>query len=211
MNDIAVITRFHYPENHPDLEWRFRYYRESVLPRLLNQTDDNFDIAIWCEKHHEHWFKDLSPKIKTFQATYAKRDSHLFIDYTPWENVVGLEKYKIQIGLDSDDLVSSNFIEKVRSVCEGCPMKLLVSFQPLKFDVAAGARYKMDQYTEKRGSPIFAYYQPSFEDFKFAYHTSHLRMPLYADKTILVPEGFAEMSIHNLNDSTRIKRTDQKI
>jgi len=212
MNKIAVITRFHYPKDDPEYRWRLDYYRDEVLPRLLRQYCQDFDIWIWCEPWQEKELKSLSPRIRTFRATYAKRDSHLFIDYTLWENVFGLPKYEIQVGLDSDDLVAPGFIEKIQELCQG-DKSLLLSFQPIKFDIATGNRYHMDQYTEQRGSPIFAFYQPDIytKDFKFAYHTSHLRMPVLAQKRIIVPEGYAYMSIHDRNDSTRIKKTDKLI
>jgi len=206
----AFIIRFHYEKDTPEFDWRVDYFSKEVLPRIMAQTDQNFDIAIWCEKRHEFLFKALSPKIKTFQAQYQKRDSHLFIDYTPWENVVGLEKYNIQMGLDSDDLIEPNFVEKVSSICTG-QESIQVSFQPVKFDIFTHKKYKMDQYNEKRGSPIFAFYQPNFNDYKFAYHTSHLRMPGVAQKTVIVPEGFVMMSIHGNNDSTKIKVSDKEI
>jgi len=206
----AFIIRFHYTKDDPKFEWRFQYFKEEVLPRILAQTDQDFDIAIWCEKHHEDIFRSLSQKIKTFQATYAKRDSHLFIDYTEWENVSGLGKYNIQIGLDSDDLIETNFVETVTKLCTG-HKSILISFQPVKMDIFTGERYKMDQYSQFRGSPIFAFYQPNLDDYKFAYHTSHLRMPKIAQRIIIIPEGYAMMSIHGKNDSTKIKATDKKI
>jgi hypothetical protein len=211
MNKIAFITRFHFPKDHPDFNWRFDYYKKEVLPRILNQTIQNFDICIWCEDWHIDLFKALSPKIKTFKATYKKRESRYFIDYTPWENVTGLDKYNLQIGLDSDDLIEPNFIENILPLCIG-DNTIQFSVQPIKLDIKTGNKYRMRIYNEKEGSPIFAFYQPKpDDDFKFAYHTSHLRMPLIANKTILIPEGLAYMSIHDLNDSTGIKKTDIKL
>lgn len=212
MNKIAVITRFHYEQDSEEYRWRLDYYRDEVLPRLLRQYCQDFDIWIWCEPWQEKELKSLSPRIRTFRATYAKRDSHLFIDYTPWENVAGLPKYPVQIGLDSDDLVNAGFVGYVRELCD-CNQITHIGFQPFKLDVKTQKRYLMDRYTEKRGSPIFAFYQPDIyaKDFKFAYHTSHLRMPVLAQKRIIVPEGYAYMSIHDRNDSTRIKKTDKLI
>lgn len=208
---ISFITRFHFPIDSKDFAWRFEYYKKEVLPRILNQTIQDFDICIWCEDWHADLFKALSPKIKIFKATYEKRDSTYFIDYTLWENVIGLEKYNVQVGLDSDDLIEPNFIEKVISLCNG-DKTIQISFQPIKLNIKTGEKYHMRIYNEKQGSPIFAFYQPVIDNnFKFAYHTSHLRMPLIADKTICVPEGYCCMSIHDLNDSTNIKLTDIKI
>jgi len=206
----TFVIRFHYAKDNPQFEWRFEFFKKEVLPRILAQTDQNFDIAIWCEKHHEEIFKSLSPKIKIFQAEYKKRDSHLFIDYTAWENVAGLEKYNVQMGLDSDDLIEPNFVEEVTKLSVG-QESIQMSFQPVKFDIFTKKKYKMDQYSEKRGSPIFAFYQPNLDDYKFAYHTSHLRMPMVAQKVIVVPEGFVMMAIHGKNDSTKIKSSDKEI
>jgi hypothetical protein len=207
MNDIAVITRFHYLQDGPDYRWRFDYYAKEVLPRLLAQTDQGFDLWVWCEPWQDAEILGLSPRINIFRAAYKKRDSRFFIDYTHWEDVTGLPKYKIQIGLDSDDLVRPDFIAKVRGLCAG-PDSIHVGFQPLKLDVKTGKKYRMDQYTHKRGSPIFAFYQPG-PDFKFAYHTSHLIMPTLAQHQTIVPEGLVFMTIHDRNDSTGIKRTDK--
>lgn len=213
--DTAIITRFHYPEGDNNYKWRFDYYKNEVLPRLLAQTDNDFDIWIWCEPWQKTRLEQLHYKIHTFSATYAKRDSHLFIDYTPYSSTEGLPMYAIQIGLDSDDLVRPNFIKRVHELCQG-EFTRHISFQPKKYDIKTGKKYLMDQYTINRGSPIFAHYQPDYlfgragaeENFKFAYHTSHLRMPLLAQEVILVPEGLVFMSIHDLNDSTKIKAKD---
>jgi len=206
----AFTIRFHYAKDHPDFEWRFNYFKKEVLPRILNQTQQDFDICIWCEKHHEELFRSLSPKIKTFQATYEKRESAYFIDYTPFENTVGLERYNIQIGLDSDDLIVSDFFAKVNSLCVG-NNKLHISFQPIKLDIKSGDKYLMKQYTKIDGSPVFVLYQPSLANYIFAYHTSHRKIHQFADETILIPEGFCYMSIHDLNDSTDIKSYDRKL
>jgi hypothetical protein len=209
-NKISFITRFHYLETSNEFLWRFDYYKNNVLPRILNQTNTDFDIWIWCEKKHDEMFKSLSNKINTFSATYLKRDSKYFIDYTTWNEVKGLPKYNIQIGLDSDDLIEPTFVEKVKELSIG-NKTIFISFQPMKLDIKNNKKYLMDKYTTKRGSPIFAFYQPDLTDFKFAYHTSHLLMPNIVDKVILIQEGYCYMSIHNLNDSTKIKPTDKRI
>lgn len=212
MHDLAVITRFHYPKDHPKFDWRFDFYRRETLPRLLNQTDQNFDIWVWTEPHHDELFKALHPRVNVFHGTYDERDSHLFIDYTPFERIEGLPKYPIQFGLDSDDLLEPTAIAKARHYCRG-QFKTFVSLQPLKLDIATGKKYYFDprrRYTQSKGSPVFAFYQPRIdEDFVFAYHTSHLRMPtVAADQHVVVPEGFVNMAIHGQNDSTNIRGRD---
>jgi pyruvyltransferase len=173
----------------------------------LNQTDQDFDIYIWCGKHHGEIFRNLHPKIKTFRATYDKRDSHLFIDYTSYDRTIGLPKDSIQVGLDSDDLLEPEFVERIKRECVG-DKSIHISFQPTKYDIRANKEYIMDEYTLERGSPIFAIYQPEYN--YFAYHTSHLRLPRFFDEKRII-SGYTKMSIHQLNDSTGIKKSDKLI
>lgn len=205
---ICVITRMHYPKDHKDFKWRFEYYKNKVLPTLRNQTFKQFDIAVWCEKHHEKLFKELG--VIPFQATHPEYNSELFKDFTSWDNVSGLKRYDIQVALDSDDLVEPQFLAKIRQICVGSK-SIHISFQPDKLNIKTGKLYKMsDNYKNSgTGSPCYALYQPEFK--YFAYHDSHLKIGNLMDKTIYIDEGYVHMSIHDTNDSTGIKKTDIEI
>lgn len=205
--DTAVITRFHYPKGHPKFLWRFSYYARETLPALLNQTDDNFDIWVWCEPHHDKMFRRLHPRIKVFHGTYEKRDSHLFIDYTSYENIRGLPKYKIQIGLDSDDIPEPGLVEHARANCKGT-QSIHISYQPILLDTTTGNKFHMKRvYGGHFGSAIFAFYQPDLgNNWKFAYHTSHIRLPRLAKIKKRVSEGFVLVSLHQQNDSTNLHK-----
>jgi pyruvyltransferase len=205
---ICVITRMHYPEDHPDFEWRFNYYKTKVLPTIKNQTFKNFDIAVWCEKHHEKLFKDLG--VIPFQATHPEYNSKLFKDFTSWDNVSGLGEYEIQVALDSDDTIEPQFLSKINDICKG-KESIHISFQPVKKGIKTGKIYEMlDNYeVNKTGSPCYALYQPDFK--YFVHHDSHLRIGKLLDKTIYIPEGYVYMSIHDMNDSTGVKEKDIEI
>lgn len=205
--DTAVITRFHYPRHDPRFNWRFDYYAHETLPRLLDQTDKNFDIWVWCEPHHDARFKRLHPRINVFHGTYDKRQSHLFIDYTSYERLTGLPKYPIQFGLDSDELVEPGIIEHARKLCKG-EQSIHISYQPILYDVATGRKFHMKRtYGGHFGSAIFAFYQPNLgSNWKFAYHTSHIRLPKLAEVRLREPAGFVYVSVHHQNDSTRLHR-----
>jgi hypothetical protein len=207
-SSTTIITRFHYPKNSKGWDWRYQFYSNEVLPRILAQTDNNFDIWIWCEPWQNDSLKSLSNRISTFTGQWDYQNSSLFSDFTDYSKLNGLPKYQIQIGLDSDDLIEPGFIEHVHELCHG-NKSIFVSFQPYKLDIVSNKKYKfnpMNRYEKiNRGSPIFAFYQPVLNDnFKFAYHASHLKMPQYASKHIFEPEGLVSMGIHHLNDSTRI-------
>lgn len=202
----AIITRFHYPKNHPDFNWRLKYYKDEVLPRILAQTDQDFEIWIWCEPHHDRVFKKLDPRINVFHATYDQRESNFFIDFTPFDQTEGLPKFEVQVGLDSDELIEPNYIEKIHSYCVG-PKTRCIMFQGVLYDTITERKYYMKRkYGPKFGSAMFAFYQPNLDNYYFILQTSGHRAPKFAKEVIVVPEGYVFVSIHNYNDSTKVTK-----
>jgi len=207
VHDIAIITRFHYPKKSAEFDWRFGFYRDYILPCLIEQEDKDFDIAIWCEPWHEEQFLALSDKIRTFQATYtpgyhaAHVSSGIFTDLTEWENVSGLPEYKIQAGLDSDDIVGPEYIKIIRSLCVG-DETILVSFQPVLLNASTGKLAPMRQYTTEETSAFFALYNPGNTHYRFAYCEGHVNLWKIVDKVVLVQQGHCCAVSHGHNDST---------
>lgn len=195
----AFITRFHYPEG-AEFEWRFEFYRKWTLPTLLGQTDQDFDIAVWCEPWHEDRFRELSPKIRTFQAKHERVARRRFADFTDWANVKGLERYEIQCGLDSDDLVAPDYVKTVHELCCG-DESLLVSFIPLLMEIG-GRVGTMNNVSAGRTSAFFALYYPGLRGFKFAYCDSHRFLWRYTKRVEIVPAGMCCAVAHGHNDST---------
>jgi len=214
MKTHAIIIRMHYPEGDERFNWRLEYFKLMVLPRLRVQTDQNFDIAIRCHPYHAKILKELSPKIKTFQVKDESESFRIikgkkyFADFTRWDQVVGLEKYDIQSGLDSDDLVAENYIETiVKEVEKNDPKKSLhISFQPGMFDAETKRWYPINiKYGTKKGSAFFSIYQPEKEKYIFAYEYSHLQLGSHFDKSLILPEGKCWASVHGHNISTNLK------
>lgn len=216
MNHVVVI-RFHYPENDLRFKWRFEYFRKEVLPRLIQQTDQNFDIAIWCESWHKKLFEDLSNKIIVFDIKPEKKGyirysdrkraksygGKFFIDFTQWENVIGLEKYDIQTALDSDDLVSKDYIARIKKECSRVDSSLHITFQPKKLFVDKGIEKTHNViYNTMKGSMFYSIYQPDKSNYLFVYHDSHLVIGKYMKKSIYIPECYCWQSIHKYNEST---------
>jgi len=216
----AVIIRFHYPKDNPKFEWRFSYFRSMVLPRLLSQDNQNFVIAIWCEDWHRKRFEGLSDRIVTFDIkTSAKgfirpedRDRSkehgglYFIDFTYWKDVVGLDEYDIQTGIDSDDLIIRNdFIDRIEIECSRAPGSLHISFQPYVFETRTLRTYDYPiKYSPTKGSPFFSLYQPDKDNYRFAFEDSHLKMGNFADESILIKEGYCAFSAHDFNESSTV-------
>lgn len=212
MPSHVVLIRFHYPENDPKFSWRFAYFQSMVLPRLLNQTRQDFDIAIRCYDWHKELFEKLHPKIKTFSIEgesekYTHKGKKYFYDFVPWRKVQGLEMYDIQTGIDSDDLVREDFIERIYQEVEkhGDKSSLHISFQPYLFDTKTLVTYTMGiKYSPTSGSAFLSLYQPNKENYVFIHNFSHLMLWRSASKSITIPEGYCWASCHNHNESTAV-------
>lgn len=217
MNHIVII-RFHYEENDPRWPWRFQYFKEQVLPRLLNQTNQDFDIGIRCNRWQIPFFMELSDKIIPFYVKNEKAQYRpiggkmYFFDFAKWEDVVGLKQYDIQSGLDSDDLVSPNYIQKTKDSISEFALKhpgksFHLSFQPEIHNVKTYETYPIGvKYSPRVGSAFFAIYQPKKEKYIFAYQYSHMKLGQVMDFSITLPAGSCWASVHELNESTGKKR-----
>lgn len=215
-NNQVIIIRFHYEESDPRYAWRFQYFKEKVLPAILTQTVDNFDIAIRCNQWQEEKLQELSPRIKTFQIRDEQTNYKIeggkkyFYDFTPWESVIGLEKYEIQYGLDSDDIISPDYIEMLQKTIEenkdaGTSTTVHVSVQPEIICSKTGKIESIRQiYSEKMGSAFMAIYQPTdIENYHFIYEVSHLKLGELFNKSIIIPTpGKCYASVHLYNEST---------
>lgn len=209
MKDHIIIIRFHYREDDPRFGWRLSYFKAMVLPRILNQTDKNFDIGIRCNPAHAEIFKKLSDKIIPFRtkndsARYktGKNGKKYFEDFVQWEDVIGLKKYNIQSGLDSDDLIGPRYIEVIHSALEDAAEATHISFQPRTFNIKTLETRPMMRYHARRGSAFLSLYQPDKTNYKFIYCGSHISMWKNAKKSITLPQGHCWATIHRINEST---------
>jgi hypothetical protein len=213
MKTHVIIIRMHYPVWDKRWPWRLEYFRKEVLPRLIDQTDQNFDIAIRCNPAHAETLRKLSHKIRTFQVRHESErvkitnNKKYFIDFVKWHDVIGLPKYDIQSGLDSDDLVATDYIENIHKIIsENDQTKSLhISFQPEVFNTMTKKTYGIGiEYGPKKGSAFFSIYQPNKENYIFAYEYSHLKLWKHFDKSITLPAEKCWASVHGHNFSTKI-------
>jgi hypothetical protein len=208
---VGVIMRFHYNKDDTRFNWRFNHFKKEVLPRLKNQTYKNFDICIGVNDWQIPLFKNLG--VKTFTADWNIRykvnknnpNKKYFHDFISFEELKGLDKYDIQIGLDSDDLVEPKYVEIIKKEVEGHIKKnpdksLHLCYQPQL--IRDGEKSSMKQYGIKRGSAFMGLYIPKNKEYYFIYSNSHIEMPLKADCFKLLPEGYCYALAHELNEST---------
>ena len=221
--DAAFIIRFHYNEGDPRFDWRFAYFRSVVLPRILAQSEQGFDIAVWCNSWHRSLFLALDQKVRTFSVRpevdgYVRpedreRATRYHIDFTYWRDVVGLPPYEIQMGLDSDDLIRCDYVERAfKEINRAGGVSSHVCFQPLVFNLGNLTQYDYKpQYGLGSGSPFFAIRQTDRSNYIFAYEYSHLHLPRHFGQSTTVEAGYCWFTIHGANASTMFRADSQPI
>lgn len=223
----AFIIRMHFSKDDKRYPWRFNYFASMVLPKLLSQNDQDFDICIWANKWHAKEIKALSPKIKIFDVVpekhghikpgYEEKAKIYFVDFVNFEDTRGLKQYEIQIGIDSDDMpIRDDFISRIKKEVAFAKSKPLhISFQPQVFQPSTLRTYRCDfVYGPAKGSPIFAIYQPaktSKAEYIFAYEDSHLKLPKIVKRAIRIAEPYCVYSVHKCNSSTLLHPNQRQI
>jgi hypothetical protein len=206
----------HYKKDDPRFQWRLDYFKKEVLPRILNQSDPNFDIWIRCYPWQKKILESLSPRIKTFTvknegARYKQHKRNpkkqYFHDFVKWEDVENLPRYEIQMSLDSDDLIDPLYVAFLRITLDQLSKtnpgkRIHACFQPESLDLKTGETKKLGNYTSKRGSAFFGFYQPISDDYFFIGSESHISMWKHADLSVVLPIGSCWATVHDINEST---------
>ena len=184
MSDTAIIIRF-WHKNHEDQMWRYHYFLSNVLPRLQAQTDKDFDICMLAPPALHDSLSKRSIKPFTLDEPY---------DYSIHANFCksqtrGLKDYRIQIRMDSDDLVSPEFV----SIIKNSPAKY-VSFQPKLFLLDELRIQEMrHRYSERKPSMFLG-----VKDYEECiYHRVFFRFT-----PCEIHHGHTWMTIHNRNYGT---------
>lgn len=202
----VIITRMLYKDDNDFLK-RLDLYKLYLLESLKGQTNRNFDIAVLCNRKHAPIIKELG-LIPFFvgEDNFGQKDSTWHCK-VKWEEIEGLDKYDIQSNIDSDDYVSDNYVEKIQDIVgkESNNKSLHIHFQPLLVDYSSGLIKKMrNVYDEKNGSAFCSLYQPNKNNYIYIGQDGHRRMQKYANKSIIIKEGYCFVGIHEDNDSTTI-------
>lgn len=176
-----------------EFEWRYHYFACCVLPRLQAQTVQDFDICILADPQDHDRLKELHKRIRPFTLDtpgffYSKQGNFKY------EQTRGLDRYKVQIRLDSDDLVSPRFVE----TCQRSE-KTVVTFQPELFILKQLKVKRMNhRYSSDKPSMFMSFRSP--EPYRCIYHEVFLRFGKYDCE--FHPEGDCWMTVHSNNRST---------
>jgi hypothetical protein len=193
----AVIIRMKYLPGDPRWPWRFAFFRDEVLPRILAQTDQNFDLCIWCHPHHRRELSRLDPKVQAFTTKHPPKNYH------------------IQTRTDTDDWLETEYIAKAREVirAEAREQPLVVNFQPWKLDLRTGRVFQVRRrYGPQEPSMFLSLFQPDLGPaYRQVYCIRHNWMHRLFPRVITVPEGYCYLVIHDANGVSQIHRGDKEI
>jgi hypothetical protein len=205
----AFIIRLHYEENDQRFEWRLKYFKEDVLPRIRAQTEKGFDICVRCNRAHYKIFESLGCKpfhVRKEYAGYVLSENgraKYFYDFVKWEDCTDLAQYDIQIGLDSDDLIAPNYVEKIKLECAKSKTSLHIHFQPEDYVLRTKTvKPHRPPYRKDRGSPFFALYYPDKSEYHHCYEAAHRLLYRLAARSVFISSGYCWMTIHDQNEST---------
>ena len=146
---IAFIIRLWH--NEPvRMKWRLDYFERKVLPRIKGQhTDEAFDICVLCPPETHDKMRSLGIKPFTLDTpgfTYHPQGNFRY------DQTIGLNRYDVQLRIDSDDLISADYLQTVLDTPTD-----YVSFQPQLYLLKSKEIKDMrHQYREDQPSAFLA-------------------------------------------------------
>lgn len=209
--DVAAVIRLCYFPRFDEKNrlWRFAFFREHVLPRLLAQTVPT-DVWVWVhERHLEESREFFGPDVHLFTVDlkhprYVRFAETEIMGY-PWQAVRGMPMYRYQVLMGSDDLVAPDFVEvSIRALDPYLEPRALATHFPSMIDVRTGKCYEMAPWP--RPSPFVVLRQRplSVVGYTWVWARAHNHLQRIVDRVVYLPAGRAFMAVHDYNDGTRV-------
>ncbi len=203
------------------------YFAAMCLPRIRDAAL-NADVYLRVQEWQRPWCDSLGcipwtvrPEFEGWiKPGYEEKATRYHVDFVPWEGVVGLQRYDLQIAIDSDELLlRPGLMQRLQSEIATAPEgeSCHVSFQHEMFDVRDCRLYRSQfRYSTEKGSPLYALWQPNPEEpYVFAYDDSHQRIGQQMRHRRFVADGgqdaYVAASVHTWNASTRRAHDAERI
>jgi len=202
MKSHVIVTNLYYDDEEM-FKKRYEVYVSETLSRLKKQKNKEFDIAILCLKKHNH----IIEKLGISPINYKKEDIKKRPFGVAYNEITGLKKYDIISSIDSDDLVSEGYtqkiIEEIEKATKEKDCSVSVTFQPRLFDLNTKEekRMKKFRYSAKKCSMFYSVYMPNQGHNTIRKHP-HSAVSVGIEKNVFVDEGFCWMGINDYNSAT---------
>jgi hypothetical protein len=209
----AIVIRLKYNDG-PEFDWRLAFFQSVCLRSLLKQKDQNFDIVVLCNPEHSEILKALSDKIKTIHHEVPISGDSNYVRKGEKNSVMPFEfelDYEIQTRLDSDDIVSDGFTEKIHKLFKGHKKPHLLCFKPMRFNLDTLRLYHT--YDNYRSSMFLSVFNPKKNT--FIYEVGHgfwaKKIKRMGGDFSIVKFGYCFQMIHGHNASTGIRPKDRLV
>ena len=185
-----IITRLRY-KNKELLKIRAKLMKETLIPDLISQTNQNFTLCIMV-----------------FNEDVQFLNSILQYDFISFEDYIKLKEYTIKNNInlqtrhDSDDYMADNYVEKLQNECDLLSSKhdiILLHFQPEKINYLTGEKLFLPEYTNEMISGFVSLYQKNVKI--TIYERSHTNLHELTKNIYKYPIGYVVYNIHGKNDS----------
>ena len=197
----AVIVRFYYEKENESFNFRLNLFKNNMLKCIFNQTNQDFEFYIVCHPQHNKLFTNINSKIKTINTSGVVKPNGMVL--RAYFNLEQFEKYNIVTRVDSDDLISDDFIETIVSYYNpDDKTPTLIHFDPIWLDYELNKQYipKKNKYNDKFTSMFCSFINPTH----FVYNIEHIYLGQYAKKIIKIPYGKCWLVVHGHNDTTHL-------
>lgn len=207
----GIIIRLYFSPDDPRAAWRLAMFEALTLPCLQRQSCQDFSLWIRCHPAHRERLEAMDPRLRTFSQRTAREDREIGLNALAGDGEE-LPRFDIQTRLDSDDLVTRHFVARIHKEVErhANSQPLVVSFQPVKFELSSLLCYRMHtRYGPQRCSMFLSLYQPpNCEDYRYIYDFNHRLIWETFPRVVTVPEGYCRLVVHAQNCHTKIESND---
>ena len=195
-----IITTRSYYSDDTKFNDRLKIMEETLIPSLKKQTNQNFTwgVIMWTKDHQ-----------KLLQSKYDK-EIVFFNSYEEYKNYSISNGYSIQTRQDNDDIICENYVKIIQDEARKTDKDiLLIQFQPTKLVYGTKQEYNMTKYTNKFTSMFLSIYQ---KDVIYSiYEHKHPVMYKLTNNIVTIPEGCANLVIHDNNKSSKLINEDKVI
>lgn len=206
----AIVIRLKY-NDCPEFEWRMAYFQAVCLRSLLKQKDKNFDIVVLCNPIHKNRIEALSDKIKTIHHEVPISGDPMYKRRGERNSVMPFAfdlDYDIQTRIDSDDMVTEGFTQRIHQLMNGKTKPHLLCFKPMRFNLdTLRLYYTYDNYESSMFLSVFNPHKNTF-----IYEVGHgmwrRKINTMGGGIDIVKFGYCYQTIHSNNASTGIRPKD---
>lgn len=194
-----IITRSYYDDDIKFNE-RLKIMEETLIPSLKKQTNQNFTWGlIMGNKNHQ----DI------LQSKYDK-EIVFFNYYDEYKDYSITNGFNIQTRQDNDDIICEDYVKRIQDEVRKTDKDiLLIQFQPTKLIYGTKKEYNMTKYTNKFTSMFLSIYQ---KDVIYGiYERKHPVMYKLTNNIVTIPEGCANLVIHDNNTLSKLTNKDKLI